>query len=180
MKEKKKDVATKKKSKQKVTTTPTYYQPVKPEQFIGFYVCKEFDGVRTLGTVDSYDHKNNMFKVEYDDCRIEYLEKNELVKNQATDKDIRKAQEALKKSNDSKKNGGGKKKNPTSGERSTPGGSTPTRNNNDSKKNDCGKRKISTSGDRSTESPTSKISKSEKNEYRQKTCRMKVSNQYGR
>ncbi|KAJ1417552.1 hypothetical protein SESBI_16612 [Sesbania bispinosa] len=60
--EKKKDVTTKKESKQKVTATPTYYQPVKPRQFIGFYV-KEFDGVRTLGTVDSYDHKNNLFKV---------------------------------------------------------------------------------------------------------------------
>ncbi|KAJ1417550.1 hypothetical protein SESBI_16610 [Sesbania bispinosa] len=95
--EKKKDVTTKKKPKQKVTATPTYYQPVKPRQFIGFYVCKEFDGVRTLGTVDSYDHKNNLFKVEYDDCRIEYLEQNELVRNKATDKDISKAQEALKK-----------------------------------------------------------------------------------
>ncbi|KAJ1417554.1 hypothetical protein SESBI_16614 [Sesbania bispinosa] len=112
--EKKKDVTTKKKPKQKVTATPTYYQPVKPRQFIGFYVCKEFDGVRTLGTVDSYDHKNNLFKVEYDDCRIEHLEQNELVRNKATDKDISKAQEALKKSNDSKKNGGGKKKNPAS------------------------------------------------------------------
>ncbi|KAJ1417548.1 aspartate--tRNA ligase [Sesbania bispinosa] len=36
--EKKKDVATKKKPKQKVTVTPTYYHPVKPRQFIGFYI----------------------------------------------------------------------------------------------------------------------------------------------
>ncbi|KAJ1440347.1 hypothetical protein SESBI_01915 [Sesbania bispinosa] len=171
--EKKKKVAKKEKPKQKETATPTYYQPVKPQQFIGYCVCKEFDGVITLGSVDSYDHKNNLFKVKYDNCRIEYLEQTKVVKNTPTDKDISKAQEAWKKSNDSK-NGGGKKKSPTAGERSTPGGSTPTWNNNDSKNNDSGKRKMSTLGDRST--PSSNISRSEKNEYHKKTCRIRFSN----
>ncbi|KAJ1382212.1 hypothetical protein SESBI_44461, partial [Sesbania bispinosa] len=175
--EKKKKFATKEKPKQKVTATPTYYRPVKPQQFIGYCVCKEFDGVKTLGVVDSYDHKNNLFKVKYDNFRIEYLEQTEVVKNTPTDKDISKAREAFKKSNDSKKNGGGKKKSPTSGERSTPKGSTPTWNNNDSKKNDFGKRKMSTLGDRSI--TTSNISRSEKNEYHKKTCRIRVSNQSG-
>jgi len=35
----------------------------KPGQFIGLYVCKEFDGEKTLGTVVSYEAEKKLYQV---------------------------------------------------------------------------------------------------------------------
>ena len=46
----------------KLNATKT--EPYEPYQFVGLYICKERNGVRCLGTIESYSpEKNNMLKV---------------------------------------------------------------------------------------------------------------------
>ncbi|CAJ1969403.1 unnamed protein product [Sphenostylis stenocarpa] len=92
----------------------------KPRMFIGLYVCKEYNGARYLGTVISYSTKKKMMKIEYEDGRTEFLEKEEVKKIKATQKDILDAQKALKERNISKKTSSrNKKRVETAGESST-------------------------------------------------------------
>ncbi|CAJ1969465.1 unnamed protein product [Sphenostylis stenocarpa] len=65
------------------------------QQFIGLYVCKELDGVKTLGTVASYDAETKLFKIGYDNLKIEHIELAEVLKIKATGQDIFEARQLL-------------------------------------------------------------------------------------
>jgi len=42
----------------------TATEPYEPYQFVGLYICKEYNGVRCIGTVDGYSpEKNNKLRV---------------------------------------------------------------------------------------------------------------------
>ncbi|XP_020233808.1 uncharacterized protein LOC109813927 isoform X2 [Cajanus cajan] len=79
---------------------PTY----PPQQFIGLYICKEYNGVRNLGTVLSYDPKTKLFQILYDNDKTNDMELAEILKSKATAKDIFEARQTLQLSNSSEKN----------------------------------------------------------------------------
>ncbi|KAK7355863.1 hypothetical protein VNO80_15127 [Phaseolus coccineus] len=60
----------------------------KTGEFIGLYVCKEFDGEKTLGTVVSYEAEKKLYKIGYDNLKTEYTKQDEVLKIKATGEDI--------------------------------------------------------------------------------------------
>ncbi|KAL5078959.1 hypothetical protein RYX36_007380 [Vicia faba] len=64
-------------------------EPYEPYQFRGLYVCKKFNGIRSLATVIGYSPEKNKLIIQYKtDDHIEYITQLETLRNMAKHADI--------------------------------------------------------------------------------------------
>ncbi|KAI5437705.1 uncharacterized protein LOC127121456 [Lathyrus oleraceus] len=100
----------------------TEEEPYEPYQFRGLYICKEFNGIRSLGNVIGYCPKKNKLIIQYKtDDSIEYMTQLETLRSMAKRADVMPSPSASgsKKKTDKKKNNDEIEKASTSGTKKT-------------------------------------------------------------
>ncbi|KAL5100167.1 hypothetical protein RYX36_004494 [Vicia faba] len=85
----KKELKTKRRPWHAKRENATKEEPYEPYQFRGFYICKELNGIRSLGTVIGYCPEKNKLIIQYQsDDRMEYMTQLETLRSMAKHADI--------------------------------------------------------------------------------------------